>query len=105
MEEPNLLYIDQLSGGDVEFKEKLMSVFKMEFPVEVSTYEENIENKAFEKAADNVHKLKHKFGILGLEKGYQLAIDYEENLKTGSLKLQEEFENILRKIKQYIDQL
>ncbi len=105
MEEPNFIYIDELSGGDSTFKEKLLSIVKTEFPVEVSVYEENINNKAFKKAAENVHKLKHKFGILGLENGYQMAIDYEENLKIESTQLQEEFEEILKKINLFINKL
>lgn len=105
MEEPNYTYIEELSGGDIQFKEKLLSIVKTEFPVEVSVYEENINVGAFEKAAENVHKLKHKFGILGLEKGYQVAIDYEENLKMGSTQLQEEFEKILKKISLFISTL
>ncbi len=105
MEEPNFTYIEELSGGDAQFKEKLLSIVKIEFPVEVSVYEENINNAAFIKAAENVHKLKHKFGILGLEKGYQVAIDYEENLKIGSTQLQGEFEDILKKISLFISTL
>lgn len=105
MEEPNYTYIEELSGGDIQFQKKLISIIKTEFPVEVSVYEENINNAAFAKAAENVHKLKHKFGILGLEKGYQVAIDYEENLKIESTQLQGEFEDILKKISLFISTL
>ena len=105
METPNLNYIEQLSGGDATFEKKLLSVFKMEFPQEIAIYNENISNKAYLKAAGNVHKLKHKFGILGLEKGYQIAVDYEENLKIESFTLQEEFEEILNKITQFLKEL
>ncbi len=102
MEQPNLTYIQQLSGGDKAFEQKLLSVVIVEFPEEKGVYEGNMKNFAFAKAAENVHKLKHKFGILGLEKSYQIAIDYEEQLLKGEMGLRKDFESILQKIQEFL---
>jgi len=68
LETPNLNYIEALSGGDITFKAKLIEVIKNEFPKESEAYFSNITQKNHQKAADDVHKLKHKISILGLEK-------------------------------------
>lgn len=102
MERPSLNYIKELSGGDTTFKKKLIAVVQAEFPYEKSIYEMNMENHAFAKAAENVHKLKHKFGILSLEKSYQIAIDYEEQLLNGEMVLRKDFENILERIQEFL---
>ena len=47
MEEPNKLYIEQLSGGDITFEEQIVSIIKKEFPEEVQEYENNIKKIIF----------------------------------------------------------
>jgi HPt (histidine-containing phosphotransfer) domain-containing protein len=105
MEHPNTSYIDALSGGDESFKLKLISILKEELPEEIKTYNKNIGLKYFKEAAENVHKLKHKMSILGLEASYELAVNYEENLKLGALNLREDFEAILEEMIRFINTL
>lgn len=105
MEQPNLNYIKELSGGDASFEEKLINVVKDELPGEILEYQTNIQNKNYKLAAENVHKLKHKFGIVGLEESYQVAIDYEDGLLEAKLDLKEEFEAILQLIHSFINEL
>ncbi len=102
MEQPNLSYVQQLSGGDKAFEKKLLAVVVQEFPEEKVIYEGNMEKHAFAKAAENVHKIKHKFGILGLEKSYQIAIDYEEQLLKEKTELRKDFEDILQRIQEFL---
>lgn len=102
MEQPSLQYVHQLSGGDKAFEKKLLAVVVKEFPEEKVIYEGNMEKRAFAKAAENVHKLKHKFGILSLEKSYQVAIDYEEQLLKGEMGLRKDFESILERIQEFL---
>lgn len=103
MEQPNLSYIDTLSGGDEAFKEKLISIIKIEFPEEKAVYFNNIENQNFKEAAENVHKLKHKISILGLEKSYVIAADFENDLKDNNDDAgKEEFKNILQKMTDFL---
>ncbi|WP_109299423.1 Hpt domain-containing protein [Aquimarina sp. AU474] len=105
MEEPNLSVINTLSGGDKTFEEKIFNVIKREFPEEKDQYFDNLKNENLTKAAEDVHKLKHKISILGLEKSYEIATDYEKNLKQGTFGLKEDFEKILQTITQYITTL
>ena len=94
-EKPNLDYLKEISGGDVEFEEKLLEIVKKELPEEINTYKNFLNENNFKQAAELVHKIKHKISILGLEKSYQVAIDYEEELKQDNLNLKLEFEEIL----------
>ena len=96
MEQPNLSYIDSLSGGDEAFKNKLISIIKAEFPQEKAVYVKTITSNNFKEAAEIVHKLKHKISILGLEKSYEVAVNFENNLLEKSKTGQVEFENILQ---------
>lgn len=105
MEQPNLSYIDALSGGDKAFKLKLISIVKEELPLEIEVYQKNIKLKNFKEAAENVHKLKHKISILGLETSYQIAVDYEEHLKVNSIELKKEFDAILKEMIRFVNTL
>ncbi|WP_031425259.1 Hpt domain-containing protein [Flavimarina sp. Hel_I_48] len=103
-EKPNLSYINQLSGGDKIFEGKLLSVIKRELPEEAATYRTSIKNKDFTEAAVNVHKLKHKISILGLEESYLFAENYEEELREDKNVSQSEFEEILHAMSAFIEE-
>ena len=105
METPNLNYIINLSDGDELFKKQIIKVLKKEFPEEIKSYHEALNNKEFIKVAELVHKIKHKISILGLKKGYQLAQEYELKLKKNSDDLKESFEEVIVKITKYIKTL
>jgi len=105
MEQPNLSYIHSMSGGDKAFEQKLIDIIKIEFPEEKEVYYTNYTSKDFKQAAENVHKLKHKISILGLEKSYEIAVAFEENLLVGNTNLNDQFESILNTITNYLKQL
>ncbi|MFC7445114.1 hypothetical protein C7H62_0750 [Mesoflavibacter sp. HG96] len=105
MEQPNLSYIDSLSGGDKDFKQKLIDIIKKEYPEEKDIYLTNIKKGNYKQAASNVHKLKHKISILGLEKSYDIAANYEANLLEDNTDLKQEFEALLNVITNYLQQL
>ncbi|KJD33697.1 histidine kinase [Tamlana sedimentorum] len=105
MEQPNLSYIQGMSGGDKAFEKKLINIIKLEFPQEKEVYYKNVAAKKHKETAENVHKLKHKISILGLEKSYDVAVAYEENLIEGKTELKKEFEAILQIMTVYLDQL
>lgn len=105
MEQPNQTYINSLSGADEIFKQKLIDIIKKEFPEEKQVYFDNYNAKNFKLAANNVHKLKHKISILGLEKSYAVAVAYEENLLENNSNLKEDFEAILNNITNYLEAL
>ena len=105
MEQPNLSYINSMSGGDKAFEQKLIDIIKGEFPEEKKVYFDNIAVQNYKLTAENVHKLKHKISILGLEKSYEIAVAFENNLLEGETNLQEEFEAILTTMTNYLQQL
>ena len=105
MEVPNLSYINELSGGDESFKNKLIAIIKTEFPEEKEAYFKNFEAKDFKATAENVHKLKHKISILGLEKSYKIAESYEDNLKENNVSKDAAFHQILKTITVYLETL
>ena len=102
MEQPSLNYIKELAGGDTTFEAKLIAVVKAELPGEIAEYDENMRNSAFAKAAENVHKIKHKFGILSLEEGYELAVLYEVGLIESNTDHKKQFESILEACTDFI---
>ncbi|WP_418262013.1 Hpt domain-containing protein [Flavobacterium faecale] len=105
MEQPNLDYINQLSGDNEEFKNKLIGILKKELPLEIAGYKSDLLTDDLALASQSVHKIKHKVSILGLEKSYYIASTYENNLKLNSFDLKDEFENILKIMQEYVDSL
>jgi HPt (histidine-containing phosphotransfer) domain-containing protein len=105
MEQPNFSYINSLSGGDKAFEAKIMDIIKNEYPQERDIYLKNIAAKNFKEAAENVHKLKHKISILGLEKSYEVASQFENNLKENKDILKEDFSEILSSITRFLKKL
>ncbi len=104
-DQPNLNYINSLSEGDKSFEMKLLAIIKKEFKQEKNTYYNNMENDNFKLCAENVHKIKHKISILGLEKSYEIAEQYENNLREGNYELQNKFSDILNKVTNYLNKL
>jgi HPt (histidine-containing phosphotransfer) domain-containing protein len=102
MEQPNLTYVEQLARGDENIRQTLIDVIKTEFPEEKKEYYESLAKKDYKKIEENVHKLKHKISILGLEKSYELANAYEHHLREHSMQGEEDFEQILNTITAYI---
>ena len=74
-------------------------------PEEIAEYKLNMEHRAFAKAAENVHKIKHKLGIMGLVEGYELAIAFEEELKLENIDLKEQFDEILLTVVHFLNGL
>ncbi len=105
MEQPNLNYINELSGDDDVFKQKMILIVKTELPQEIESYHLLFKSQNFKATAEMVHKLKHKISVLGLEKSYYIAEQFEDNLKQGSIVLQNEFEEILNSMQSFVDDL
>ncbi len=109
MEQPNLNYINNLSGDDMAFKQLIISTLKKELPLEINEYHSKIENNCFTGTAEIIHKIKHKISIMGMEKSYYLAEEFEISLKKQSVAFKEvlkvEFDEILSTMKDFVDSL
>jgi len=104
-EDFNLKYIDELSEGDPLFKQQLIDIIKLELPSEIQTYHKNIQNNFFLKAADSVHKIKHKINILGLNNSYNLSNQHENKLNKNNPELHDSFDFILLRLMEFVKNL
>ncbi len=102
MEQPNLTYVDQLARGNDAIKQTLIDVIKTEFPEEKQDYYDSLAKKDYKKIEENVHRIKHKISILGLEKSYEFANTFEHNLREKKMDGVEDFEKILTIITAYL---
>lgn len=102
---PNLSYIKQLADGSEAFEQKMIGILKKEFPLEKKQYLSTIASQNYTEAAEIVHKIKHKIGMLGMEKAYAKTIQYEEALKSSNMTEHAEFLTILDAIDNYISTL
>ena len=102
MEKPNLSLIKEISGNDIEFENNILDIIKLEFPEEVKLFKTNFKDKKYLEASNNIHKIKHKISLLGLEKGLETASAFEIELKQGNIKLHHSFIEILDKIHVYL---
>ncbi len=106
METPNINYVHDISGGDQDFERQLITILKKEFPAELKEYESAMEIKDFALAAEKVHKIRHKISIFGLEEGFALSEEYENQLKLGKPEnLKDNFEQLLKIINRFIKKL
>lgn len=104
-EKPNLNYINELAGDSEDFKNRLISIVKKEFPEEKKEFLKNYNSNNWKLAAENVHKLKHKIGMMGFEQGYQTTMDFEEELIQGHDSLYSKFILILESIDNFLKQI
>lgn len=102
MKQPNLSYIEKLANGDDKFSKSLIDIIKLELPNEIDLYWYHIKNNNLKKAASDVHKIKHKMSILSYKDGYKLAIKHENNLRIDKNIYQEQFDQVLKILTNYI---
>lgn len=102
MEEPNLSVIKEIAGDDIDFQNNILNIIKKEFEEEVILFKENFNKKEFNEASLNIHKIKHKINLLGLKKSFDIASDYENDLKKGEITLHKKILDILNKIHVYL---
>lgn len=101
-ESPNLTYIKELADGSIAFEQKLIAIIKREFLKEKNEFLDNYNIMAYSKTAENVHKIKYKIGLLGFETGYQIAMDFEEELKDNNPSLYPKFILILESTEHFL---
>ncbi|QTE21762.1 Hpt domain-containing protein [Polaribacter cellanae] len=92
MEKPNLNYIQQISGGDKDFEASMLTILKEEFIKELSLIKKNFKKEDYIQLSFNIHKIKHKISILGMEKSFELASEIEQEIKNGNT---EQYANLI----------
>lgn len=102
---PNLTYIQKLADGSKVFENKMKSILKNEFPQEQQHFLKAYNNNEFIAAAEMVHKLKHKIGMLGMTEAYEFAIRFESELKNKKTTGFSKFISILETIETFLKTL
>lgn len=105
MEEPNFTYLNSFTAGDKAFEEKILKIIITEFPEEKNLYLNNMMLDKFDQAANNVHKIKHKISLLGLEQSYGVASQHELNLTINNTILHDDFIEILNTMARFLKEL
>ena len=103
--EPNLIYIEKISENDLEFKSKIISIIKNEFPLEKKEFYDNIKSKKYIDAAQNVHKIKHKINMFGLIEGANIAIKFENELNQKKIDSYNDFIVVLNVIDNFLNKI
>ncbi len=103
MQRPNLTYIEKLANGDHIFLLDFIAIIRNEFPEEKELYYRFLNEGDLATAAECVHKIKHKFGILGLTDAYSRAVMYEESLLNGDTAPSVRFDEDLNKVETYLN--
>ena len=103
MENPNIEYINKLSGNEEAVKQKLIDILKFELPLEIDAYHNSLHLKKWSQTMECIHKLKNKIGILGLEASYDLADEYEKSEKSNRKDLQIAFEKTLTLMQHFVN--
>lgn len=83
IEKPNLDYIDSLADGDEEFRLSLLSHLSKELPIELDKLKNSIENNIPLEQADSIHKIKHKFAMVGMKHHNEVSQVVESNIRNG----------------------
>lgn len=98
-EHPNLAYVVELAGtSDFDFERKFIAILKQEFTWDLGKYLFHIKHNEPRAAAEIVHKLKYKIGVLGMSQAFEFAEEHKEKLHVGDTSLDENFKKILKKI-------
>lgn len=105
MEKPNLIFFEKLSKGDSEFMSRLIKTLKEDFKEDQIAYVKANQELNFDQMKFYVHRIKHKIGILGLEKSYILVGNYENDLSQENLNLKNDFLEILKTVSSFLKKL
>jgi hypothetical protein len=103
-EAPNLSYLTEIAGEDIDFEKRFIKLFKEEFLLEVGMYLRYMKEKEPRAAAEVVGKTKYKLGMLGLENSFDFANTHQENLQLGDTNLDRGFRKILKTVNQFLEE-
>lgn len=98
-----MIYIEKLANGDRVFLLDFIAILRNEFPEERTRYQHCLGSGDLDGAAQWVHKIKHKFGILGLSGAYTRAVSFENELQHGNSMSKVRFENDLEQVETYLN--
>jgi len=102
---PNLKFIKEITNGDMLAEKRIITVIKKEFPLEKIFFITDFKNEQYNAASLIVHKLKHKIHIFGFKKEYNIAAQFELDLKNKKINLYSEFLATLNSIEKFLSKI
>ncbi len=101
--QPTFSYLDQLSGGNPEFKKRIIKIILNELPKDFDLYHYATELKNYHWAAEIVHRINQKIAFLQMAESLKLADKHESLLREGKTTYLNEFNEIVNKILNFLE--
>ncbi|MCH2043639.1 MAG: Hpt domain-containing protein [Saprospiraceae bacterium] len=80
----NLSYLHDLSGGDTDFIQDIISTYLEELPKDLQRIEVALNQEDVLQVGKLMHKMKSSFQILGFDQMHEEAFTLEQELKKAS---------------------
>ncbi len=100
--DPSMTYLDELSGGNEEFKKKIVKIILAELPEEYTLYKHAIAGGNYFWASEIVHRIIQKIAFFQLEESYKKVEKHEKYLREGNLKYHPYFNEVVAKILNFL---
>lgn len=81
----DLTYLNEISDGDIEFKQELLQIYLSETPIELKTLFKSMKKNEIERCANIIHKFKSKLRIVGFTSLLNQAANLEKRLRSGNI--------------------
>ncbi|QEK50660.1 Hpt domain-containing protein [Pedobacter aquae] len=91
----DLSYLREVASENTEFMVEMIDIFLDQTPGYLSSLNDAIESKNWQKIAESAHKIKPTLGFMGIESARETMAEIELNASK-----QEDFENIVLKYNQ-----
>ena len=78
---PDLTYLQELSGGDIEFEVEMLQTYEEEVPDHIDRIIEYLDRASWISLSEEFHGLKSKLSIMGFKNLYKQADILEEQCK------------------------
>ena len=78
---PDLTYLQELSGGDIEFELEMLQTYEEEVPEHIERIREYLDRASWISLSEEFHSLKSKLSIMGFRNLYKKADILEEQCK------------------------
>lgn len=99
---PSFGYLDNLSGGNEKFKEKIIQILISELAKEHDLLKLAIQGKNYYWATEIVHRIKQKVSFLEMKESYKIVDQFENEIREGKLNNLQKFEEIIQKILNFL---
>jgi HPt (histidine-containing phosphotransfer) domain-containing protein len=101
--EPTFSYLDELSGDNKAFKQRIIQIIIEDLPQDFAAYAYALENQNHHRAAELVHRITQKIAFLQMNDSIKLADEHEMQLRQGNTIYMKDFSDIIDKILKFLE--